>query len=166
MLRISYQSADAPDTVLTRIRRGALEWRESQLPPELSARGLTGVEVHGSGSRFELIASQSRGEHPLTPYRVVGEVRADGAGSVVEVRIGVFGFARAASLVCAVLAVIILVTRGSGAVIMLVLAAAAFALDQARNSRVTRTSDPIVAYKILLLERALETATTRAPTAG
>lgn len=161
MLTLSYRFSQPPDVVLTRIRRGALEWKESLLPPELAARGLTGVEVYGSGSRFELIASRSRGEWSLTPYRFVGEVRADGEGSAVDVRIGVFGLARTASVVCAVLAILILVTGGSGAALMLTFTGAAFALDQWRNRRVTRTSDPIIAYQLLLLERALESAIPR-----
>jgi hypothetical protein len=159
ILRASFQVEAPPTEVLARIKARASLWRESLVPPELKRRGVSSVEVVSQHEYFELFAPSYR-DPPPTDYRFLGTVRAHGSGSLVDVEVGVFRFARVRrewwilGLVGASVAWYVV------GISILVLAATVMAFVSVfawlRNSDLARGTDPLVEFYFELLQRALE----------
>lgn len=100
----SYQSTDAPDVVLVRLRAEGRRWRLDDLLPEVREVG-TGVAVRGTGSRFRVwVHPYGRAASLVAEGEVVGGT----AGAPLEGRVGHaratvvgFGFWSAAALALA-----------------------------------------------------------------
>lgn len=155
MLRVVYRSSIPPTAVMDLIRRGASNWRTSELPRELVDRGLNAIRMLESGRRFEFQLQRRWDIVPLSPYRFVGKVSEEGSGSRIDVSVGVFGHAREGSALFALIGLGVWLADAKGAWIAITIALGLLLWDSMRNHSLARGADEVVEYQFRLLEQAL-----------
>lgn len=155
-IRISLDSAAAPEAVLDAIRADAREWRESLVPPELRQARVLGVRGSFRGHRFRLryVRGLTGARYDMLELR--GTVAPQsGGGSRVTARCGRDAGLSASLAVLGALALWVWASGGSGAGILVGVALVLGVVRLAADEGVTRETDAEARWLVERLERAV-----------
>jgi hypothetical protein len=151
--RLTFTTAESPETVLSALREHAAYWKESYVPLELHRKGLFRVEAAFAGSRFRLFCRG--GFRDWNWYEVRGTVLVVDGTTMVSAVAGLSQSAKWGPIALLPVAAGLWLRSQRGALLPLAIAAFLTTVHLVRHSAVSPGNNETTDHLVLRLRRAM-----------